>query len=453
MSKYTVSSEGIPQELLPFEAKTTQVAIRGVQEVKYLPINSFDTSDTVNFEIPPQQNLMIKNIEIVTKFSIENDDDDVTALLVSNPANSLWKQVDIILNNKHQLSNPMQQSSNYETFFSTILNVDQEREDVLLNNQRFLLDDGGKEDGSDDRIISPARIRSTPITSKRSVTVISDLNCSLLKTSKLLIPGLEFNISLTKNKPEFLLLSLGTHTIKIEKVYLSVTFVQAEEAYLAVLEKRLETTPAIYDGHRTEISTFGIQSGVTEYQFNNIYRGHLPHFMVVCVQDREAINGHYAKNPFTFYPFKSIQVYINNREYFADPLEASEEDDTLVINHFYKALGYDLKGTCLINRKNFRAHFMIPIALARDRTIKHHHNLQEVADFKVEIKFEQAVPANQVLMVYSVFDQLIKIDKQRNVEILWTPTKSHMSCTYALTFVGCGPAVQLINLRRKSAVA
>ena len=418
MSKYTVSVEGIPQELLPFDAKSTQVAIRGVQEIRYLPINSFDTSDTVNFEIPAQQNLMLKNIEIVTKFSIENDDDAKAAVLVSNPANSLWKQVDIILNNKHQLSNPMQQSSNYETFFSTILNVDQEREGVLFSNQGFLLDAAGSKTEADLLTNDSAIRRGELIKGGRSLTVISDLNCSLLKTPKLLIPGLEFNISLTKNKPEFLLLSEGTHKIKIEKVYLSVTYIQPEQAYLDILEQRLESTPAIYDGHRTEISTFGIQSGVTEYQFNNIYRGHLPHFMVLCVQDRDAINGDYSKNPFTFYPFKAIQVYINNREYFADALEATETDDTLVLNHFYKALGYDLKGTCLINRENFRAHFMIPIALSRDRTIKYHHNLQEAADFKVDIKFETAVPANQVLIVYSVFDQLIKIDKQRNVEIL-----------------------------------
>ena len=419
MSKYTVSGEGIPQELLPFDAKITQVAIRGVQEIRYLPINSFDSSDTVNFEIPAQHNLMIKNIEIVTKFSIENDDTEKAAVLVSNPANSLWKQVDVILNNKHQLSNPMQQSSNYETFFSTILNVDQEREGVLFSNQGFLLDAAGTNTGNANAIKRGALIKDG-----RSLTVISDLNCSLLKTSKLLIPGLEFNISLTKNKPEFLLMSEGSHKIKIEKVYLNVSYVQPETPYLDILEKRLESEPAIYDGHRTEISLFGIQSGVTEYEFHNIYQGHLPHFMVVCIQDRDAINGTYSKNPFTFSPFKTIQVYINNREYFADPLEASENDDTLVLNHFYKALGYDLKGTCLINSKNFRPHFMIPIALSRDRTIKYHHNLQEVAKLKLEIRFEAAVPANQVLMVYSVFDQLIKIDKQRNVEILWTRMKS-----------------------------
>ena len=59
---------------------------------------------------------------------------------------------------------------------------------------------------------------------------------------------------------------------------------------------------------------------------------------------------------------------------------------------------------------------MLPIALARDRSIKFHHSLQETADFKVEIEFEKEVAKNQVLMVYSVFDQIIEIDKDRNVE-------------------------------------
>ena len=417
MSKFVDSEEGMPQELIPFGVKSTQVLIKGIQEVKYLPINSFETSDTINFEIPAQHNLMIKNIEIVSKFKIINGKGDVT--LVSNPANALWKQVDIILNNKYQLSNPMQQSSNYETFFSTILNVDQEREEVLFSNQGFLLDEGFDKTEADKITNGGALKRGELIKKGKYVTMISDLNCGLLKTSKLLIPGLEFNISLTKNKPEFLLMTQGSgFEIKIEKVYLHVTYVQPEEFYLKMLEERLETTPAVYDGHRTEISTFGIQSGVTKYQFNNIFRGPLPGFMVVCIQDRAAINGDYGKNPYTFLPFKSIQVYINNREYFPDPLESTMEDNTLMLNHFYKALGYDLKGTCLINRDNFRAHFMIPIVLARDRSIKFYHNLQETVDFRLDIEFEEKVDENQVLMVYSVFDQIIKIDQERRVQIV-----------------------------------
>jgi hypothetical protein len=181
MAKFIDSEEGMPQELIPFTTKSTQVMIRGVQEIKYLPINSFEKSDTVNFEIPAQHNLLIKNIEIVTKFKVEGKG---KATLVSNPANALWKQVDIVLNNKYQMSNPMQQSSNYETFFSTILNVDQEREEVIFSNQGFLLDVGSDKDEADDVTNVNAVKRGKLIEGGKSVTMISDLNCNLLKTSK-----------------------------------------------------------------------------------------------------------------------------------------------------------------------------------------------------------------------------------------------------------------------------
>jgi len=424
MSKFTDSEEAIPQELLLFSAKPTQVMIKDVHEVKYLPINSFENSDTVNFEIPAQRNLMIKNVEIVTQFQIRKGDGsalkDDPVSLVANPANALWKQVDIVVNNKYQLSNPMQQSSTYETFFSTILNVDQERQEVIFSNQGFLLDEGSTKEKADEPTNASAVRRSELIQNSKTVTMISDLNCNLLKTSNLLVTGLEFNVSLTKNKTDFLLLGgkEDGYSILVKKIYLKVTYVQPEEYYLGILEEELLKTPAIYDGHRAEISFFGITTGVSDYQFNNIFRGALPNFMVLCVQDRGAISGDLDKNPFTFYPFKSIQVYMNNREYFPEPLASSEEDNTLMMNHFYKALGYDIKGTCLINRDNFRAHFMIPIALARDRTVKFHHNLQEVVDFKVDIVFEGLSKDNLVLMVYSVYDQLIKIDHERKIHIV-----------------------------------
>ena len=424
MAKFIDSNEGIPQELVPFSVKTTQVVIKDVKVVKYSPINSFESSDTINFEIPGQPNLMIKNVEVITKFKVQKEaatglvnlnTEEVT--LVSNAANAMWKQVDILLNNKHALTNPMQQSSNYESFFATILNVDQDRENMLFNNQAFLLDKGADKAKADDVKNEGAKKRSEVISKSKSVTLISDLHCTLFKGSKRLIPNLEFTISMTKNDPEFILMSKGTSKFKLvfEKVYLKVTYIQPEAFYLPLIEERLKSSPAIYEGHRTEISTFGIQSGVTKYLFNNIVRGALPHFMVFCIQDREAISGSYGTNPFTFYPFKSIQIYLNNQEYFSEPLETSKDDDTLMLNHFYQALGYDVKGTCLINRDNFRAHFMVPVALSRDRTVKFHHNLQEIVDFKVLIEFEGETKANQVLMVYAAYDQIIKIDAERNV--------------------------------------
>ena len=427
MAKYIESDEGMPQELLPFSTKTTQVVIKDVKEVKYSPINSFETSDTINFEIPPQHNLMIKKVEVITKFKVQKattaglvnlTDEEIT--LVSNPGHAMWKQVDVVVNNKFPLTNPMQQSNNFEAFFATILNEDENRKGMLFSNQGFLLDEGLDKSKADDITNKAAKKRGDLIAKSRSVTLITDLYCNLFKGSKLLLPNLEFAVALTKNDPEFILLKknkedVNDYKMKIEQVYIKVTYIQPEDFYLPLLEERVKASPAIYEGHKTEISTFGIQSGVTKYLFNNLVRGPLPHFMVLCVQDREAITGSYTKNPYTFHPFKSIQIYINNREYFPDALEVTGDDYTLMMNHFYKSVGYDVKGTCLINRDNFVAHFMVPVALSRDRTVKFHHNLQEIVDFKVLIDFGRETGQDQVLMVYAVYDQIIKIDGERNI--------------------------------------
>ena len=53
MSKFIDSEEGIPQELIPFSAKSTQVMIKGIQEIKYSPINSLKRVTLSTLKFPP----------------------------------------------------------------------------------------------------------------------------------------------------------------------------------------------------------------------------------------------------------------------------------------------------------------------------------------------------------------------------------------------------------------
>ena len=122
--------------------------------------------------------------------------------------------------------------------------------------------------------------------------------------------------------------------------------------------------------------------------------------MVFAIQDREALAGNSTKNPFTFHPFKSIQLFVNNKEYFPELLECDIKNDdyTLMFNQFNEALGYDKRGNCLINSENFKSHFMVPVALSSDRTINLHHNLQEVVDFKVLINLGPWTPMTSPML-------------------------------------------------------
>ena len=431
MSKFIASEEAMPSELLLWSTRGTQTGIRNVKQIDYQPVNSLTNSDTINFEIPGQPNLLLKKVEIISKFKItKKDGEDLTdtdnVSPVSNFGHSLWKLVDVTLNSRVSIMSPMHNSYNMEAFFDTILNEDSDRESKLFRDQCFLLDSASNKSESENLVFSGKDVknsnaskRAKRIAKSKSLTIINDLHCSLFKQSKALVPNLDISISLTKNSTKYFLLhdEDDEYLWDIEKVFLRVTYTEPQEFLLPLLQQRLLKSPASYECNKTEISTFAIPSGVTSYTFTNLFRGYLPHFVVFCVQDRDAISGNSEKNPFTFHPFKSIQIFINNSEYFSEPLQ-SDDENTLFFNQLYKACGYDTRGSCLITPENFKSHFMLAAALSRDRIVKFHHNLQEVVDFKSVITFEKETESNQVLLVYAVYDRIIKIGLDRSIEVI-----------------------------------
>ena len=427
MFKFEASNAMIPAELRPWEVLQTQTPIKSVKKVDYHPINSLSSSDTINFELPSLSNFMLKNIQIVTTVEVQKDGKFPTkdeCFLVSNPAHSLWKHVEVTLNNRISLMNPMAQSYNLESFFETIFNENEERNDKLFVEQGFLLDDSVDKTESEtlDKLkdSNNATRRSNKLT-KSTMTFIADLNCSLVRQGKLLPTNLPLSISLTQNKSSYSLIhGDGDFDLNIKSVFLRVTYVEPTESYLMAFNDLLGEKKAVYECTMGEISTFSVPSGNTKHVFTNLFTGRLPHFMVFAIQDRTALAGSTKKNPYTFHPFKSIQIFVNNQEYFPEQLECDIENDdfTLMLNHFNEALGYDKRGSCLINSKNFKSHFMVPVTLSADRTINLHHNLQETVDFKVLINFAGPAPNDQVLMIYSSTEKLVTIDLDRKVEIV-----------------------------------
>ena len=427
MYKFEASNAMIPAELRPWEILQTQTPIKAVRKVDYHPINSLSSSDTINFELPSLSNFMLKNVQVITKIQVQKIEgkeekfpEKGECFLLSNPAYSLWKHVEVTLNNRIALMNPMAQSYNLETFFETLFNENDDRNDKLFVEQGFLLANTADKASSESLEIlklSSAKKRSLD----KPITFIADLNCSLIKQGKLLPTNLPMSISLTQNKSDYSLIhGEGDFELQIKTVFLRATYVEPTESYLSAFNTLLEKKKAIYECGMGEISTFSIPTGSTKHVFTNLFTGKLPHFMVFAIQDRTALTGNPLKNPYTFHPFKSMQIFVNNQEYFPELLECDIEnnDFTLMLNHFNEALGYDKRGSCLINSKNFKSHFMVPVVLSADRTINLHYNLQEVLDFKVLINFDGPAPNDQVLLIYSSAEKLVTIDSERNVEIV-----------------------------------
>jgi len=446
MSKFINSRESIDSSLLLWQENTTQVAIEDTFELKVHPVTSNLNEGTINFDLPPQPKGMLSNVEIITTFSIQyNDNKAATAdqvSIVNNIANSLWALVDVKMDDRVSLMQSMRNSYAYQTFFNNALNHDDSHEDYLFASEMFLMDTGSTKVESQGMVFSKtgadvsstitneaAAKRSERVRKGKSVTTYSKLHCPLLTTNKALPTGLKIRISLTRNSDGFLILSGDTgYKLIINDVYLKTTFQKPRDAVLKIMEDRLQKSPAVYYVTKPEIIARPITQGGNIIRMNDLFQGNLPKYAFFCIQGSEDFEGKHTLNPYTFIPFKKFQFYVNGTPYFADPLEIERESDgtypenAMYLRQLYKTIGKDLRGSCLINRGNFQLNFIVGLSLTSDRcsTACNHLNLQENASTHLEIEMgeNQALPNDALLIIYAMYDRQILIDSKRAITIV-----------------------------------
>ena len=102
MSKFINSKESIISPLLLWQEVPTQVSVEGTYDLKIWPITNIYNDGPINFNLPPQPNGMLTNIDVVTRFSIWNNGQPMNDFhknlsIINNFSNALWELVEIRL--------------------------------------------------------------------------------------------------------------------------------------------------------------------------------------------------------------------------------------------------------------------------------------------------------------------------------------------------------------------
>ena len=436
MTKYINSSEAITSNLLLWDPLHTQTSIAETHVLEVYPQTSIDYSDTVTFLIKACPKLMIENIEIISEIRVltaagGNPGANTNVSVVSNLANALWRSVDVVIGGQNILQS-FDNSYNIGSWFDIALNTPSYRSPYLLDKEVFLMDEATSKATSEDTTIYPAEeagVRPPPanksalsrgkmIEGGKSVTLISDLNCSLFKTGKLLPSNLDVRLSLTKNYDGYVLLeeAAGTHKLKFDKCFLRVTMQQPTDFCLNLMEQKLLKTPALYQSEEGKVSFHSIPAGNALVTINNLFpQGKLPVMFTFGVQDRTAFGNARNKNPFTFHKIKKVQVYVDGKPHFPSAIQGT----TMQFDSFYQTIGYKTTGDCLINPTNYNIHPLFAVDLTADRTAnKHHLNLSRSGEVKLDIEFPADAAEGLILLVYSYYDRIIEINSDRNLRIL-----------------------------------
>lgn len=147
MAKFVNSEDSIPNSLMLWSSRPTQVSIENTYNLKVWPVTSHYNNDgPINFNIPPQSKGMLDEIYIVTKVKIQKNGQDLTPdrkiSVINNFANSLWGQLDCQIGTRTDITQSMRNAYAYTSYFNHILNSSSNREDYMFYTELFAMDEG-----------------------------------------------------------------------------------------------------------------------------------------------------------------------------------------------------------------------------------------------------------------------------------------------------------------------
>lgn len=430
MTAYSKSFMGLPNSLRLWDPMHTNTAIIDTKTIDYFPQSSLESSDSINFTIPAMEKLMLDKIHVIVDLKVMSAD-KVTNLaantnvsFVPHLAAALWRNVEFSIGGT-SLTQSFDNSYAMNTFWNTVLHTPKTGHLLKRLTEGLHLDDVTTKAASESLIFfgnegvinQHAKHRAERISQSKTVSLISELNVSLLKQDKLLPPRTEYQINFTKNYDEFILLEAanGTSKVVFEKVILRCTFQQPCNMVLNIFEEDLAKENAIYHADKYMLTFHSLMNTVDHTI--DIFNGPLPYHILIGVQDRSALarNGR-NKNPFSLHPIKQVQLFVNGKDHFPIPITRTSSEYGIMYDSFLRECGNPHNGDTMLHD-----HYRAFPAMAFDLTPNRNANTTSLNISKhgnCRLNFTLFDAANNyVLMVLAIYEQAVEFDKDRQVTL------------------------------------
>lgn len=423
------SCECIKSELDLFALPSTQTSIENGTWIHYKPISSLADDGPIEFQVPGAGDdyIDLSHTLIHIKAKILNQDStklnsSAVVAPVNNWLHSLFNQLDVYLNQK--LVSPPNNTYAYRAYIETLLNYAPAAKDSHLTCSLWYEDTSGKMDSTDNN--KGFTKRQEFATESKEIEMIGHLHGDIFNQEKFLINGVDMSVKLVRSRETFNLMA-ASNDLKIKVCIIDATLIvrraRINPTVLLAHQKVLASTTAKYPITRAEVKVLTIPSGVQGKTLDNIFLGQVPKRCIVGFVNNAAFNGSLTKNPFNFenYEMSSFCLYIDGQQIPSKALQPSFENNifTAAYHTLFSGTGIHFlnEGNGISREQYAKGYCLLAFDLTPDLSANSssHWNLIRNGSVRLEVRFESSLSQTINCIIYAEFDNVIEIDKNRNV--------------------------------------
>lgn len=426
------SCECVKSELDLFALPATQTSIENGLWINYKPISSLNDDGPIEFHIPGTGDdyIDLSHTLIHIKAKIVNQDlTPLESATIVAPTNnwlhSLFSQLDIYLNQK--LVSPPNNTYGYRSYIETLLNYAPAAKKSHLTCGLWYGDTAGNMSATDVTNIGFIE-RQKFVKESKEVEMIGHLHGDIFNQEKFLINGVEMCVKLVRSRDAFNLMC-STNDLKpkvsITDATLMIRKARINPSVLLAHQKVLASTTAKYPITRAEVKVLTIPSGIQGKTLDNIFLGQIPKRCIVGFVDNTAFNGSYSKNPYDFdnYGINLFSLYIDGVQIPSKALQPVFSNNlfTSTYHTLFSGTGIHFlnEGNGISRNEYSKGYCLMAFDLTPDLSANStaHWNLIKHGSVRLEVRFEKELKNTVNCIVYAEFDNIIEIDKNRNVNV------------------------------------
>ena len=420
-------------ELDIFSVPPTQTSIEHGTFVEYHPISSISQGAPIEFEVSStgEEYLDLADSYLHVKAKIQRangdnvaNDDQVGP--VNNFLHALFSEVEVSLNGT--LISASTATYPYRAYIENLLNYGLEAKQSQLTSELFYKDTAGKMDSANPAAAAADRnkglARRVDFTGGNAVVdMIGKLHSDIFYIDRYMMNEVNVKLKLSRSKDEFSLMWTGDNAFRVFIVSASlfVRKVKISPSVFLAHAKTLENGMAKYPIKRVICKAFTVPTGYRDVTSERLFSGTLPTRVIIGCVDNDAFNGNKAKNPFNFKNFDltELSVYLDGQQQTIKPLKCNYASNQFISAYMTLFSGTGRQNRDLgidIGRSEYKdGYALYAFDLTPDMSQEGHFNLIKQGSLRLDMKFGTALPNTITVVAYGEFENLIEIDRSRNI--------------------------------------